>query len=53
MSSQKEDYLAAFNSQFNLFATDDIGFENFPPLENSYGKVTVNGSVSVLLSFEN
>lgn len=50
MSSQKEDYLASFNSQFNLFATDDIGFENFPPLENAYGKVTVNGLVSVLLS---
>ncbi|WP_367752978.1 hypothetical protein [Flavobacterium sp. WC2430] len=50
MSSQKEDYLASFNSQFNLFATDNIGFENFPPLENTYGKVTVNGLVSVLLS---
>lgn len=50
MSSQKEDYLASFNSQFNLFATDDIGFENFPPLENTYGKVTTNGAVSVLLS---
>tara|TARA_R110000868_G_scaffold40008_5_gene138774 strand:- start:3007 stop:5034 length:2028 start_codon:yes stop_codon:yes gene_type:complete len=50
MSSQKEDYLASFNSQFNLFATDDIGFENFPPLENAYGKVTVTGAVSVLLS---
>ena len=50
MSSQKEDYLGSFNSQFNLFATDDIGFENFPPLENAYGKVTVKGAVSVLLS---
>ncbi len=50
MSSQREDYLGSFNSQFNLFSTDDIGFENFPPLENSYGKVTVNGPVSILLS---
>jgi hypothetical protein len=49
MSNQKEDYLAEFNPQFNLFALDNIGFENFPPLENSYGTITVNGAVSVLL----
>lgn len=50
MSSQKEDYLASFNSQFNLFAVENIGFENFPPLQNAYGNITVNGNVSVLLS---
>jgi hypothetical protein len=49
MSNQKEDYLAGFNPQFNLFALDNIGFENFPPLENNYGTTTVNGVVSVLL----
>ncbi|WP_395043825.1 hypothetical protein [Flavobacterium sp.] len=50
MSSQKEDYLANFLSDFNLFATDNIGFENFPPLENSYGTITAKENVSVLLS---
>jgi hypothetical protein len=50
MSSQKESYLARFNPQFNLFATDNIGFENFPPLENAYGSITLKGNVSVLLS---
>ncbi|MGM8362661.1 hypothetical protein ACSV4D_12170 [Flavobacterium sp. ARAG 55.4] len=50
MTTQKEDYLAAFNSQFNLFAIDDIGFENFPPLQNPYGKINVKGNTSVLLS---
>jgi hypothetical protein len=50
VSSQKEDYLASFNSDFNLFATDDIGFDNFPPLENAYGTITANSNVSVLLS---
>ncbi len=50
MSSQKEDYLAEFNSQFNLFALDNFGFENFPPLQNSFGSVTTNGTVSTLLS---
>lgn len=50
VSSQKEDYLASFNSNFNLFATDNIGFENFPPLENAYGSIQPNGNVSVLLT---
>lgn len=50
MSSQKEDYLADFNSDFNLFALDNIGFENFPPLENPFGTITPKGNVSELLS---
>jgi hypothetical protein len=50
MSSQKEDYLADFNAQFNLFATDNIGFENFPPLQNAFRTITINGNVDVLLS---
>jgi hypothetical protein len=41
--------LAGFNSQFNLFVLDNIGFENFAPLEN-YGNITVKGNASVLLS---
>ena len=50
MSNQKEDYLASFNSQFNLFASEDIGFEQFPPLQNSFGTVTTNNNLYVLLS---
>lgn len=50
MSNQKEDYLAEFNSQFNLFAIDNLGFENFPPLQNAFGTITTNGTVSTLLS---
>ena len=50
MSGQKEDYLAEFNSQFNLFAIDNLGFENFPPLQNAFGKATINGTISTLLS---
>jgi hypothetical protein len=50
MSGQKEDYMSSFNSQFNLFAIDNIGFENFPPLQNPFGNVTSNGNISVLLS---
>jgi hypothetical protein len=50
MSGQKEEYLAGFNSQFNLFAIDNLGFENFPPLQNAFGTVTTNGTVSTLLT---
>ncbi len=50
MSSQKEDYLAAFDSQFNLFALDNIGFEQFPPLENPFGTITAKGNTNTLLS---
>lgn len=50
MSGQKEDYLASYDSQFNLFALDNIGFEQFPPLENPFGAITENGNSNVLLS---
>jgi len=50
MSSQKEDYLASFDSQFNLFALDNIGFEQFPPLENAYGTITAKTNTSTLLN---
>ena len=50
MSSQKEDYLPSFEANFNLFALDDIGFNSFPPLENSFGNITTTGNVSTLLS---
>ncbi|MBW4360458.1 hypothetical protein [Flavobacterium taihuense] len=50
MSGQEEDYLADFDSQFNLFAVDNLGFEKLPPLQNSFGTITTNGEVNVLLS---
>lgn len=50
MSSQKEDYLASFDNQFNLFALNNIGFEQFPPLENPFGTITAKGNTNILLS---
>ena len=50
MSNQREDYIASFNSQFNLFALDNIGFETFPPLQNAFGSVATSGNVTVLLN---
>lgn len=50
MSSQKEDFLATYNSQFNLFAIDNFGFERFPPLENPFGTITTKANTNDLLS---
>ena len=50
LSAQKEDYLATYESGFNLFAQSNIGFENFPPLENNFGTIAVKGKVNTLLS---
>ncbi|MFC4479695.1 hypothetical protein [Flavobacterium chungangensis] len=50
MSNQREDFLCEFQSAFNLFAIDNIGFENFPPLQNPFGNISTNGNISVLLS---
>ena len=50
MSNQKEDYLADFNAQFNLFALDNIRFEQLPPLQNAFGTITSVGNNNVLLN---
>jgi hypothetical protein len=49
MTSQHEDYSADFNNQFNLFAIDNIGFEQFPPLDHPFGTITVKGNANTLL----
>jgi hypothetical protein len=50
MSGSKEDYLASYDSQFNLFALDNIGFEQFPPLENPFGAITASDNANILLT---
>lgn len=50
MSTSKEDYLATFESNFNLFAQTNIGFENFPPLEHNFGVITAKNNLNTLLS---
>lgn len=49
MSNQKEDYLATFSNQFNLFSIDNFGVENFPPLENAFGKITPKTKIETLI----
>ena len=50
MSGQKEDYLASYENQFNLFAQENIAFEQFPPLENQFGTIKSKTNFSTLLS---
>jgi hypothetical protein len=50
MSGQSENYLTNFEKQFNLFAIDDFGFEQFPPLENQFGTITLKSNQNLLLS---
>ncbi|RZM02601.1 MAG: hypothetical protein EOO88_57060, partial [Pedobacter sp.] len=49
MTQQREDYLADYNDQFNLFALDNIGFGQFPPLQHPFGTITVKASANTLL----
>lgn len=48
-SVQKEDYLGNYKSDFTSFAQENIGFDDFPPLENLYGNLEVKQSISTLL----
>lgn len=50
MSNQSENFLAVYDTQFNLFALDNFGFEQFPPLENPYGTITSKVNVTNLLT---
>lgn len=49
MTSQREDYSANYNPLFNLFSLDNIGFEQYPPLQHRFGTVTVNANSNTLL----
>lgn len=48
-SMQREDYLAEYVSGFTNFAQEDIGFEDFPPLENLYGNIEIKQNIATLL----
>lgn len=49
LSGQNEDYSADYNSQFNSFALDNIGFEQFPPLQHPFGTISVKENANTLL----
>ena len=50
--NQLENYSAAFNSSFLTFSQKNIGFENFPPLLDYFGELTISIPHQTLL-FQN
>jgi hypothetical protein len=48
MSTQKEDYTAAFNTNFQFFKTSFNGFDRLQPLQNPYGTINSLSNVQVL-----
>ena len=49
MSNQREDYLPIFKNDFNIFVSEDIGFNKFSPLQNAYGTIVAKENISILL----
>lgn len=49
VGQQPEDYLADYNSGFNTFTQENIGFEDFPPLQHPYGTIVNKQQTSDLL----
>ena len=49
MSTQTEEFLPQFKDQFTLFASDDLGFDQFPPLQNPFGTISAAPSTTVSL----
>ncbi|NAS30540.1 VWA domain-containing protein [Flavobacteriaceae bacterium R38] len=47
---QTEDVQAALNTGYTNFAIDDIGFYEYPPLEDFLGDINISSSVDVILN---
>ena len=49
VSDQNENYLAYFESDFNLFGQENIGFEKLPPLEHKFGTIVPKTNTTTML----
>ncbi|EIJ40243.1 hypothetical protein JoomaDRAFT_3297 [Galbibacter orientalis DSM 19592] len=49
LGAGEEDVLPAFNENYNTFQTEDIGFNDFPPLLDNLGEVSFLESYQTLL----
>ena len=47
--NQTENYGVVFNDSFLTFLQDDIGFNNYPPLKDKFGEVTISKEHQTLL----
>jgi hypothetical protein len=49
ISRATEDYYAELNPTYSSYQIEDIGFENFPPLKNSFGDIEVTSEADIML----
>ena len=48
-TGQTEEYQAVYNTDFDVFATTPLDFENFPPLESAFGAIDISTPNEVIL----
>ena len=46
---ESEAYSAIYNNQFLTFMQDDLGFDNLPPLNDKFGRITLENNLETLL----
>ncbi|WP_025740372.1 hypothetical protein [Aquimarina pacifica] len=49
ITRQTEYYESRFNSNYNTYLIDDIGFTNYPPLLGTFGDITLNTNHDIVL----
>lgn len=49
INQSKEEYFPSFNTNFSLYQQDDLNFNNFPPLEDTFGSIELKQAANVLL----
>jgi len=49
LTNVTEEYLPLFNTGFPVYLTEDFGFSDVPPVQDTFGKVTVETSFETIL----
>lgn len=49
ITTQTESYLPVFEPGYNVFQLEDLGFDDFPPLEDHFGKFTAHSAFQSIL----
>jgi hypothetical protein len=50
VTGELEEYLPAYQEDFDTFYAEDIGFESFPPLQGQFGEVNFNSDHEVMIN---
>lgn len=49
LTGATEDYYASLNPAYSSYQNEDIGFESFPPLKDSFGDIELTSEADILL----